>query len=80
MACGSNPGDKVNIYYRNNASTGWQYSVIGASNNGLFEVKGLGKLDITFGLQQVNGCSGGALASPIAQVVDGASNKWVLFR
>ena len=78
--CGSNPGNKVNAYYKQVSSGDWQYSVQG-DNSGLMTINGLGKLDITFALQQVNGCAAGGLVSPLTNlVVDGASSGWHLFR
>lgn len=70
-------GRNANIYYRQNSSLDWQYSVIGIENNGSFLISGLGNMDITFAVQQVNSCSGGPL-SPA--VIDGPSASWVLFR
>lgn len=70
-------GNLVHIYYKQVESTVWQYSVRGAQNNGSFTISGLGSMDITFAVQQVNGCSGGPLSPAI---IDGASQGWVLFR
>ena len=79
--CGSNAGDKVNIYYKNNNSNDWQYSLTGVPNNGLAEVNGLGTMDVSFAMQFVNGCNTGSLASPMTNtVVDGATHGWVMFR
>lgn len=70
-------GNLVNIYYKNVNSPDWQYSVTGISNNGYYEISGLGGLDITFALQQCNGCGCGELTN---YVVDGPTKGWVLFR
>jgi hypothetical protein len=75
-------GNKVNIYYRLNASSGWQYSVQ-VDNTGYFEIKGLDpQAGYTFGLQSVNGCSADGIvnASIISEVIDGGTNRWILFR
>lgn len=71
-------GDQVHIYYKQVASPDWQYSLTQA-NTGYAVINGLGTLDITFTVQQVNGCSGGASATA-SPVVDGATSGWVLFR
>ena len=71
-------GNKVNIFYKQNTAPNWQYSLLGVANDGYEVINGLGKLDITFALQQVNGgCSGGPLTQA---VVDGPTKGWVLFR
>lgn len=71
-------GNKANIYYKQVSSPDWQYSVT-VPNTGYAEIKGLGTLDISFAVQQVNDCSGGV--SVIGKViVDGVSDNWVLFR
>jgi hypothetical protein len=75
-------GDKANIYYKQNSSEGWQYSVVGVPNTGYREICGLGKMDITFGVQSVNGCAADGIvnASNLSTVVDGSGNHWTLFR
>jgi hypothetical protein len=70
-------GDKANIYYKQIKSNNWQYSVRDISNSGYYIIHDLGKLNITFALQQSNGCAGGPLTSPI---IDGFSRDWILFR
>jgi hypothetical protein len=70
-------GSTVNIYYKQVNSTGWQYSLRDIPNHGTAEVHDLGSLDITFALQQSNGCAGGPLTQA---VIDGATHKWVLYR
>ena len=77
---GANPGDKVSVCYKQVSSNDWQYSVQ-VANTGFARIEGLGNLDITFGIQQVNGCSAGSLASPMSNiVVDGNTTGWVLFQ
>lgn len=70
-------GDKATIYYKQVGAPDWQYSLANVDNNGYQVINGLGSLDITFALQQANGCAGGPLTN---QIVDGASNDWILFR
>lgn len=74
-------GNRVNIYYRLNSSSEWQHSVQ-VDNIGYFEIHSLGSEDWTFGLQSVNGCSADGIvnASIISEVIDGNSNRWILFR
>ena len=71
-------GNLVNIYYKQVGSPTWQYATQRA-NTGSEEINGLGTLDITFGIEEVDGCGGG-VTSDVYQIVDGNSNKWVLFR
>lgn len=70
-------GDKASIYYKQVNSPTWQYAVADIDNNGYYVIHGLGHLDITFALEQKNGCSGGPMTNA---VVDGASIHWTLFR
>jgi hypothetical protein len=70
--------ENVNIYYKQNDSPVWQYAVGDLPNNGYYEVHGLGGMDITFALQQANGCAGGQVQEAI--VIDGLTAGWVLFR
>jgi len=70
-------GDRAHIYFKQVDSSEWQYALRDIKNNGYAEIHDLGNLDITFALQQANGCAGGALTDA---VVDGASREWVLFR
>lgn len=70
-------GSQANIYYRQNSSANWQYSLTGTENDGYVEIHGLGNLDITFAGQQANGCAGGPMTNA---VIDGPSDHWVLFR
>lgn len=69
-------GNLAHIYYRQNVSSTWQYSVRGVQNNGNYTISGLGSQDITFAVQQVNDCSGGPI-SPA--VIDGPTNTWTLY-
>ena len=70
-------GDRVHIYYKQVNSGNWQYSAINLPNNGSAEIHELGGLDITFALQQANGCAGSPLSNAI---IDGGTKKWILFR
>lgn len=71
-------GNEAIVYYKQVSAADWQYAVKGA-NIGYVVIHGLGSLDISFAVQQVNGCSGGvSVMSKV--IVDGASNGWVLFR
>lgn len=70
-------GDRANVYYKQVNSDVWQYSLRDIQNTGYVEIHDLGGLDITFAVQQSNGCAGGPLTEPI---VDGNTNGWVLFR
>jgi len=72
-------GDKANIYYKQVTSDGWQYSVVGIPNTGNYQVCGLDSMDITFAVQQVNGCAAGASVLS-SEIVDGDTPTWVLFR
>jgi hypothetical protein len=69
-------GDRATIYYKQVSSKDWQYSV-DVANTGYAEINGLGKLDITFALQQHQGCGSGVITTA---VVDGATNGWTLYR
>lgn len=69
-------GNRATIYYKQVTSPDWQYSV-DVDNTGYAEINGLGNLDITFALQQHEGCGAGVLSTP---VVDGDTSGWVLFR
>ncbi|MFA5730311.1 MAG: hypothetical protein WC938_03805 [Candidatus Paceibacterota bacterium] len=71
-------GNKANIYYKQNSSNDWQYAVQ-VANTGYYEIGGLGSMDITFGIQQVDDCGGG-VTSDVYQIVDGNANAWVLYR
>jgi hypothetical protein len=71
-------GNKAHIYYKQVSSTDWQYSVT-VDNTGYAEIGGLGTLDISFAVQQVNDCGGGVSVMS-KTIVDGAKNQWVLFR
>lgn len=73
-------GNKVNIYYKENSSGDWQYSVIGVENTGYYEIGGLGSLDVTFAIEAVNDCMPSPKASFMAMVVDAITNVWTLFR
>lgn len=71
-------GDQAHIYYKQVSSPDWQYSVT-VANTGYAEIHDLGTLDISFAVQQVNGCSGGV--SVVGKtIVDGNTSGWVLFR
>jgi hypothetical protein len=70
-------GNKAHIYYKQVGAQDWQYSKRDIDNTGYTEINGLGVLDITFALQQANGCAGGPLTIP---VIDGATSMWTLFR
>ena len=71
-------GNQAHIYYKQVNAADWQYSITTA-NTGYAEIHGLGTMDISFAVQQVNGCSGGvSVISPV--IVDGATDGWVLFR
>ena len=70
-------GNKVHIYYKQVSSPDWQYSLADQPNNGYAVIHELGGLDITFGLQQSQGCTGGPV---IISVIDSATNGWKLFR
>lgn len=69
-------GDKVHVYYKQNDSPSWQYSIT-TQNTGYVLIEGLGDKDITFAVQQVIGCGGGPLTNAI---IDGPTQQWVLFR
>lgn len=70
-------GSQVNIYYKQVNSPVWQYSLNNQPNNGYAVINGLGTMDITFAVEQINGCSGGPV--DLVKIVDGATNGWVLF-
>lgn len=72
-------GNKVNIYYKDNSASDWQYSVT-TENTGYYVINGLGTRDITFAIQQVNDCSGGTVSNISNPIVDGNVSGWVLFR
>ena len=72
-------GNKVNIYYRHNDVADWEHSTT-QDNIGWATIGALGSDDWTFGLQQVNDCSGGVIVSDTAVVVDGDTSSWVLFQ
>lgn len=73
-------GNKVHVFYKQNSSPDWQYSLV-TDNTGYVVIHGLGTMDITFAIQQVNDCGGGITASAMTvPVVDGDSDTWVLFR
>jgi hypothetical protein len=71
-------GDKAIIYYKQVNSSDWQYSVV-VANTGYFEIRGLGNMDVSFAITQVDSCSGGVSASAKV-IVDGNAQRWVLFR
>lgn len=71
-------GDKVNIYYKVVGSPTWQFSLADQPNNGYVQIHDLDSLDITFGIQQEQGCAGGDIIG--ATIVDGATQGWTLFR
>lgn len=79
--CGTNPGSQIVVYYKQNGVDHWQYSTKGP-NSGLMDIHGLGKMDITFAAQFLNGdCSGGPLTGPMTKaVVDDAGHHWKLWR
>jgi len=70
-------GNTANIYYKQNNSPDWQYSLRDIPNNGYAEIHDLGNLDITFALQQTQSCAGGPLVN---YVIDGFSRHWRLYR
>jgi hypothetical protein len=70
-------GDKAHIYYKQNNSPSWQYSLADIDNDGYAVIDHLGNKDITFALQQANGCAGGPLTLPL---VDGPTAGWTMFR
>jgi hypothetical protein len=68
-------GNTSNIYYRLNSSGNWEHSVMDVKGNSdnyvsytIHELQPTG--DYTFGVEQVNGCGGGNIASTTAVVVD----------
>ncbi len=69
-------GDTVSVFYRQNDSKYWQYSLT-EQNDGFVTIAGLGNKDISFAVMQRNTCSGGVMSHT---VVDGPSKEWVLFR
>ena len=71
-------GDKAIIYYKQVNSADWQYSLI-TPNTGSAEIKGLGTMDISFAVMQVDSCSGGVSVNA-KTIVDGNTDGWVLFR
>jgi hypothetical protein len=75
-------GDKANIYWRENSSSGWQHALANISNTGYREICGLETQSFTFGVQSVNGCAADGIinASVISEIVDGNTSSWVLFR
>jgi len=71
-------GNLANIYYKQNGSADWQYS-IQVANTGYYQINSLGTMDITFAIQQVDSCGGG-VTSDVYQIVDGNTSGWVLYR
>jgi hypothetical protein len=71
-------GDKAHIYYKQVNSPTWQYSVV-VDNTGMAEIKGLGTMDISFAVMQVDSCSGGVSVNAKV-IVDGNTDGWILFR
>lgn len=71
-------GSEVNVYYKQVDSPNWQYSLSNQPNNGYVIINGLGTMDITFAIEQINGCAGGPVN--LVPIVDGVSDQWVLFR
>ncbi len=71
-------GNKAHIYYKQVNSKDWQYSVV-VDNTGYFEIKGLGTMDISFAVMQVDECSGGVSVNA-KTIVDGNTSGWVLYR
>ena len=67
----------AHIYYKENSSDGWQYSVRDIENTGSYMICGLGSMDITFAVQQANDCAAGEMSHA---VIDGPTDDWVLFR
>jgi len=70
-------GDKVQIYYKQNSSLDWQYALRDIPNNGYAVINGLGTMDITFALQESQGCAGGKLVN---YVIDNSTTYWQLYR
>ena len=72
-------GNKVLAYWKHPDSPNWEHSTK-SDNTGYLEIHALGTADWTFGLEQVNDCSGGVLSvGRMIEVVDGNTHGWVLF-
>lgn len=71
-------GNKAHIYYKQNGSSVWQYAIV-VENVGYYEVHGLGTMDVTFAIAQVDECGGG-VTSDIYEIVDGNTSDWILYR
>lgn len=74
--------DKVNLYWKQNSSGDWQYSLANQPATGNHTICALGSMDVTFGVQSVSGCAADGVvnASTISQIVDGPTSAWTLFR
>lgn len=73
-------GNQVHAFWKHPSDSEWRHSKV-AENTGYMEIYDLANADWTFGLSQHNNCGGGVITSgTIVEVVDGATDGWVLFR